>query len=78
LNKPHLIIWTIYKNPLDDSGNYVAQKYNLNVTEEAVFIGSDLKILRKLIKKHEGLEMTVIPRHENDEIDIVESLIFTN
>jgi hypothetical protein len=70
-----LAIWTVYKNPTDYPGKFVARRFDIDADgpkpSASVIIAPSLKTLRSIL----AFEMHLIcmPRNEGDEPQIVET-----
>ena len=70
-----LAIWTVYKNPTDYPGKFVARRFDIDADgpkpSASVIIAPNLKTLRSIL----AFEMHLIcmPRNEGDEPQIVET-----
>lgn len=71
-----LSIWTIYENPSDEPGWFVARRDELaadaSTPKSEVYITRQVEVLRDMLRAR-GL--TCLPRHPDDEQHIVECWI---
>lgn len=67
-NKPVLELWTIYDNPKDYPGLFVARKFEYDKPTKDYFTANSLEAIRELIPKN----LTRLNRFEDDEPQIVE------
>jgi hypothetical protein len=75
METPKLTIWTIYFNPLDFPGEWVARMFEVDQPTKSILRASEINDLRKLIQKHSDFERVKIPRSENDHPSVIESWI---
>jgi hypothetical protein len=70
-----LAIWTVYENPRDYPGKFVARRFDVDAKgpkpSASIIIAPNLKTLRSIL----AFEMHLIcmPRNEGDEPQIVET-----
>ncbi len=75
----HLSIWTIYNNPNDSPGKYVARRYEIDQATPDHFEDNDISTVRawiytEALKFGQG-EPFCLPRLHNDDPVIVESWV---
>lgn len=66
------VLWTVYDNPTDFPGLYVARQFTLNGPTKNVFTSESLGALRAIFQQR---GMTPMPRSPGDDPVIIESWI---
>lgn len=67
-----LDVWTVYDNPKDYAGWFVARRFTLDGPTPDVLFSNKLEDLRDVLR---GMGLTPIPRSPEDDAVIVESWI---
>lgn len=69
-----LAIWTVYDNPTDYPGKFVARRFDVDASgprpSASVIVAPDLEALRNILAFE--LHLTCLTRNEQDEPQIVE------
>lgn len=71
-------IYTVYDNPSDFPGTYVARKFLFDQPLDVTYANEDLGAVRRWVMaelRKEGIMATCMPRSQNDDPVIVESWI---
>jgi hypothetical protein len=66
-------IWTIYADPNDYPGLFVARKFMLDVPTDEIIISESLTDLREILNTNSAQDLICFERSEVDDPKIVES-----